>query len=199
MHNHLLELGQRCSPGNTYRSVSEDTVIDKLMFKKRVHHWGTSVFIHTNCSSAVWAWSVQAVAVYLYSLFVLSSGWALCGAYRHVYLCSSQTRASSSMFQAEGQWVRWILELPAVVLSPEGTVHLVNMDGSAASTGLADTWLLARQPVGCPQARKTAGQGKSVCSIQSRHDFSTKVSAPATEHFLPFLTALKSLPLFSSK
>lgn len=84
-------------------------------------------------------------------------------------VCSSQAQASSSMFQAECQWVCWIPELPAVVRSPEGTVHLVNMAGTAANTGLADTWLLARQPVGCPQARKTAGQGKqhSLCLYYS--------------------------------
>lgn len=82
---------------------------------------------------------VCTLQLYLYSLFILSSGWALCAAYRHVYLCSSQTRASSNMFRDECQWVRWILDLPAVVLSPEGTVHLENMAGSVASTGLADT------------------------------------------------------------
>lgn len=82
---------------------------------------------------------MRSVGIYLYSLFVLFSGWALCSAYRHVYLYSSQVQASSSMFQAEGLWVCWIPLLPAVVRSPEGVVHLVNMASTAASTGLADT------------------------------------------------------------
>lgn len=76
---------------------------------------------------------------YLYSLFVLSSGWTPCSAHRHVYLWSSQVQASSNMFRAEGQCVCWTPDVPAAVCSPEGTVHLVNMADTAASTGLTDT------------------------------------------------------------
>lgn len=64
---------------------------------------------------------------------------ALRAACRHVYLCTSQLRLHPACFWAEGQRGCWIPELPAVVRSPEGTVHLVNMAGAAASTGLADT------------------------------------------------------------
>lgn len=108
---------------------------------------------------------LQSVAIHLCSLFVLSIGMAPCSAYRHVYLWSSQVQASSNMFQAEGQCVCWTSDVPAVLCSPEGTVHLVNMACTTASTGLTDAWRPARQPVCCPQERKTAGQGKlhSLC------------------------------------
>lgn len=94
-----------------------------------------------------------------------------------MFICAVlRLRHHPTRFWAEGQWVCWTPVLPAVVRSPEGTVHLVNMAATAASTGLVDTWLPARQPVGCPQASKTAGQGKQhgVCAIQSRHESLTE-------------------------
>jgi len=71
----------------------------------------------------------------------------------YVYLCTSQ--ASCSMFPgqgARGSAGSWSCQLR----SPEGAVHL--------GTGLADTWLRARQPVGRPpRQRRALGEADGPC------------------------------------
>lgn len=84
-------------------------------------------------TNGISVWVCIWLSIY-YSLFVLC---ALLCVYRH--LCSSHAWASFSIFSANSQWAFWILELPAEVCSPEGTVHLVNMVSTTASRGLTDT------------------------------------------------------------